>query len=124
MKAIDELLDTIQNELDNNHKNWTIQGRSMALVVREGDDIVITLEGDSQITLRASLEGDTRVCRRCGKIKQGWPKWWKNISPNGLHYACPDCVEEVENLISATLATKGGGQSQGQDQKHTEESGD
>jgi hypothetical protein len=102
MRVIDELVSTIQNELNNRCGDWEFDGRRVVNAYRKGKSrLVLELGDDAEITIRFKPNGSKKHCPVCEKTKGGWPHWWRNVAesyPNdderrkGLTYACHDCV--------------------------------
>jgi len=95
MKAIEDIIGTLQNELLANCKSWTFDDLPIGNVYRKGKNkLVIELAPDAQITIRFKANGRKTHCHTCGKARPGWPYWWRNVAEGkGLLYACRDCTQ-------------------------------
>jgi hypothetical protein len=93
-----EMLNTLENELLANQKNWEFNGHQIECVCHEEDYLAIGFENGAQLTLRITAEGKEVRCPVCDEVKGGWPDWWSNVATesNRLIYACADCAERAK----------------------------
>jgi hypothetical protein len=95
VKAIEDIIGTLQNELLANCKSWTFDDMPIGNVYRKGKNkLVIELGEDAEITVRIKVNGKKAYCHACGKAQAGWPYWWRNVAAGkGLQYGCRECVK-------------------------------
>ncbi len=95
MKATEDIISTLQNELLANRNNWTFDDLPIKNVYRKGKRrLVIELGPDAEITIRFKINGKKTRCPTCRKTRPGWPYWWRNVGKGkGLLYACRECVK-------------------------------
>lgn len=98
---VQEMLDTLQNELHARVKDWEFDEQRVVNVYGLDNKLVVELGDCSEIhiVVNEPVMGDRRKCPKCGEMKSGWPDGWRNIAPGpGLQYACSDCAKKEGKL--------------------------
>ena len=94
---VQEMMDTLRNELDNNRKEWVFDEQPIHHVYDVDNKLVVELEDHSQIHIIVVEQqmGDYRRCPFCEEMKPGWPNSWRNLADSpGTQYGCGDCVKK------------------------------
>lgn len=99
MKAADEMLHTLFNELCNNDWKFNDQEPQEVNLDEEKLEINVHLAEGWMVKVRVEemMAPDHRLCGNCGELKGGWPDSWCNIGGKGLIYACADCVAKEKD---------------------------